>query len=790
MSIERMKLTIQGAVQGIGFRPFIYRLAADLALRGYVLNDSRGVTVEVEGPRPDLVRFLERLPTEKPPLAIIHLLTPEWLPPAGYQQFEIRHSSEQGNKITLMLPDIATCDACLSEVLDPANRRYRYPFTNCTNCGPRFSIIQALPYDRPNTTMRHFPMCPDCQGEYDDPSNRRFHAQPNACPRCGPRLWLEDATSAKSAKIKGETDDALPQVAAALRAGQLVALKGVGGFHLLADARSSTAIARLRERKSRPDKPFAFMVRDMQQAHTLCHISPPEEALLCSPEAPIVLMQCREGAPVAPNVAPNTTLLGVMLPHSPLHHMLLREVGFPLVATSGNLRDEPVCTDNQEAKERLGQIADLFVLHDRPIARHGDDSIARVVGGTPQLARRARGYAPLPVLLPGALPPLLAVGAHLKNTIALSVPRQDGQTSPPHTPVFLSQHIGDLETPEALAAFERVAADFMRMYDVFPVAIAHDLHPDYRSTRQASEMVQQAGWEGVPLIAVQHHHAHLAACLAEHGVDSVEGVALGVTWDGSGYGTDGTVWGGEFLRGSAASYTRTAHLRPFHLPGGDAAVREPCRVALALLWELYGEKVLEWDDLAPLRDLTSREQRLLAQMMYQNLNAPITTSAGRLFDGVAALIGLRQRVTFEGQAAVELEHIADPACKAAYPLLLTRQRASMVLDWQPMVEALLYDVRHAVSHAIMAARFHNTLVEGIMMVAQAVGEKRVALTGGCFQNLLLTERTAQHLQRAGFEVLLHRQVPPNDGGISLGQVAVAAAALGKEAEMKQTGSTV
>ena len=631
-NLRRLRVEIHGAVQGVGFRPFVYRLATDLALTGWVINDTQGVFIEVEGPDAALRRFLERLSAEVPPRAIVQSIESAWLEPVGFERFEIRHSDNTGAKTVLVLPDIATCPDCLAEVFDSADRRHRYPFTNCTNCGPRFTIIEALPYDRPNTTMRRFTLCPDCLAEYENPLDRRFHAQPNACPVCGPRLtlWtmddrrpttdegsqadLQSSLVTRHSSLVALGDDALRSAAEALRAGRIVAVKGLGGFHLMADAGNDAAIRRLRESKPRRAKPFAIMARDLAQVQALCSVPPAAEALLTSAEAPIVLLEKglgirdqgaeirtqrtegeeassavgRRSSVVSAEVAPDNPYLGVMLPYTPLHHLLLRETGFPVVATSGNLSDEPICTDEIEAMQRLGHIADVFLVHDRPIARHVDDSVAWIVRGVPRLLRRARGYAPLPVMLKDAAPTILAVGAHLKNTIALSVGRQ----------VFISQHIGDLETPEAMAAFERVIADFLRLYEAQPVAIAHDLHPDYASTRWQVERsnVQLANVQ--TSIAVQHHHAHLAACLAENAVD---GPALGVTWDGTGYGVDGTIWGGEFLLGDASGFERVAHLRPFRLPGGDAAVKEPRRVALALLWELYGDAALEMDDLAPIR---------------------------------------------------------------------------------------------------------------------------------------------------------------------------------------------
>jgi hydrogenase maturation protein HypF len=859
---RRLRVEIHGAVQGVGFRPYVYRLAAELGLLGWVLNDTEGVFIEVEGAEATLARFLDRLPVETPPRAIVQSISSIWLPTTGYAQFEIRHSDSAGAKTALILPDVATCPDCLGELLAPDDRRHRYPFTNCTNCGPRFSIIEALPYDRPNTTMRGFTMCPACQAEYDSPLDRRFHAQPNACPVCGPRITLfgrktkderpksDGQTSSvlrpSSFVINAQENEALVCAADLIRAGKILAVKGLGGFHLLVDARDAAAINRLRERKHRYAKPFAVMAPDLAQANLLCDVSTEAAALLASAEAPIVLLEKRAGArsqgsgirdqesedrrqetagdkssvsdppssfvlrrpsSVADEVAPDNPYLGVMLPYTPLHHLLLAELDFPVVATSGNLTDEPICTDEGDAFQRLGYIADAFLVHDRPIARHVDDSVAWIMRGVPRLLRRARGYAPLPVLLRDEAPTILAVGAHLKNTVALSVGRQ----------VFISQHIGDLETPEAMLAFERVIADFLQMYEARPVAIAHDLHPEYLSTKWAVEQGRGGAGErrsrgdgeraAAPLhsssppllLPVQHHHAHLAACLVENGTD---GPALGVTWDGTGYGIDGTIWGGEFLLGDASGFTRVAHLRPFRLLGGDAAVYEPKRVALALLFEMYGDAVLDMDDLAAVCAFSVSERHLLSRMLARGVNAPVTTSAGRLFDGVAALIGLNQEVSFEGQAAMALEFAADGREGGAYPFGLTtpapalracdgrrcgedggrrteEQDAPSVLDWQPMIEAILADLRAGVEQGIIAARFHNALVDAIIAVARSVGQSRVALTGGCFQNRLLTERAAERLERAGFEVLLHRLVPPNDGGISLGQIAVAAARLGR-----------
>jgi hydrogenase maturation protein HypF len=775
--MKRLRVEVRGAVQGVGFRPFVYRLATELGLSGWVLNDVRGVEVEVEGAEEALEAFRGRLEAEAPPRSVVRSVSSSWLPTAGFASFEIRKSEGTGAKSVSVLPDLATCADCLRELRDPADRRHRYPFLNCTSCGPRFTIVRALPYDRPNTTMRAFALCADCRREYEEPRDRRFHAQPTACPACGPRLALWNE--------RGETfdrdDAALLGAARALLDGRIVAVKGLGGFHLCCDGRNADAVARLRARKVRRERPLALMVRDVAAARALCEVSPAAERWLLSPEAPILLLPRLASADVAPNVAPESTRLGVMLPSTPLHHLLLGAVDVPLVATSGNLSDEPIAIDEREALRRLAGIADLFLVHDRPIERHADDSVAWLHGQELQILRRARGFAPLPVPVALELPPLLAVGAHLKNVVGLGL----------GSGVVLSQHVGDLETPEALAAFERVIADLLCLWEAAPVAIAHDLHPDYLSTRWALRAAAGDESEGplppallgaasagrLRLVPVQHHHAHLAACLAENEVD---GPALGVTWDGTGYGTDGTVWGGEFLLGDAARFTRVAHIRPFRLPGGDAAVKEPHRPALALLLELFGESVLDRDDLAPVASFSPTERALLARMVATGTHSPVTTSAGRLFDSVAALVGLHPHSAFEGQAAMALEALADPFERGAYPFPLVPAAAPgapALLDWGPLVLALLEEGARGVPASIRSARFHNALVDGIAAVAKCIGERRVALSGGCFQNRRLVERVSERLAAEGFEVLTHRLVPPNDGGIALGQVLVAAASL-------------
>ncbi len=861
-------------MQGVGFRPFVHRLATGLGLAGWVNNSPQGVFIEVEGPHAALEQFLLRLEAEKPVRSFIQSLEASWLDAVGFKTFEIRASETGGSKTTLVLPDIATCPDCLREIFDPQNRRYRYPFTNCTNCGPRFSIIESLPYDRTNTSMKKFTMCPQCQAEYDDPGDRRFHAQPNACPVCGPRLEFWQSRTGilpvSDSKNNGDRRDACPTnhdalLAAtnAIREGKIVAVKGLGGFHLMAGARNEDPVRRLRERKQREEKPFALMFPSLESIKAACEVSPLEERLLRSPEAPIVLLrrlvrphpgplpQERENRLlVAPSIAPNNTYLGVMLPYTPLHHLLMAELEFPIVATSGNLSDEPICTDEHEALERLGSIADAFLVHNRPIVRHVDDSIVRVMLDRELVLRRARGYAPLPIQLriadcglrnekgTGANAKsevrspkseiVLAVGAHLKNTVALSVGNQ----------VFISQHIGDLETEPAYAAFRRVITDFQKLYDAKPDIIAADLHPDYLSTKFAQQLASErgsldpqysvtrsivvtaaptpairaaaAGDSRAPqphYVGVQHHIAHVLSCLAEN---EIAPPVLGVSWDGTGYGTDGTIWGGEFFRVTDKTVKRIAHLRQFQLPGGDLAVKEPRRTALGLLFEIFGESIFPGQSVrregapgstrgacAPLAAFSSAELVTLKTMLAKKLNSPVTSSAGRLFDAVASLINLRQQIRFEGQAATELEFALDGIeTDEAYQLRIAEcevrnatrgdarptktlnselrtPNSEIVLDWAPMIEAILTDVKNGVSVGIISARFHNALAAGIVAVAKHAGQNRVALSGGCFQNRYLTERTVRRLQAVGFRPYWHQRVPPNDGGIALGQVVAA-----------------
>jgi hydrogenase maturation protein HypF len=753
VSAERAKVIVRGAVQGVGFRPFVYRLAGELGLNGWVLNSTRGVFVEVEGEGETVRRFLLRLEKEKPPRAIIHSLEFAILDPAGYKGFEIRYSDESGAKSVLILPDIATCPDCLRETFDPRDRRYRYPFTNCTNCGPRFSIIEALPYDRPNTSMKKFAMCPQCDREYHDPADRRFHAQPNACPLCGPQLEFWDGAG----HVLSRGDRALTQAADIVRSGSILALKGLGGFQLIVDAENESAVMRLRSRKQREEKPFALMAPSLDAIREACIVSELEERLLLSPESPIVLLERRASAGrLAASLAPGNPTLGIMLPYTPLHHLLLRELGCEIVATSGNLTDEPICIDESEAVERLRGIADGFLVHDRPIVRHVDDSVVRVIRGRELVLRRARGYAPLPLHLKEPLPCVLAVGAHLKNSVALSV----------GTDVFMSQHIGDLATNQAFQAFRRVSEDLLQLWEATPAVIACDMHPEYLSTKHASRLA-------APVHAVQHHWAHVLSCMAEN---EVEPPALGVSWDGTGCGTDGTIWGGEFLLARGGSFERVARFRQFRLPGGEAAIRQPSRAALGVLFEVWGDDALARVDLPPVRDFPEDQLRVIRRMLARGLNAPVTSSAGRLFDAVASLIGLRQRVSFEGQAAMELEFAIQPGINASYPFEI-RNGPPLIVDWGPAIEGIVSDVVCGRPSGSISAKFHNMLAEIVRVVALRVGEAKIVLTGGCFQNRHLTEACLQRLLDAGFRPYWHQRVPPNDGGISLGQVVAAAGAL-------------
>jgi len=773
MALKGVRIHITGIVQGVGFRPFVYGLATRHALNGWVRNTSAGVDIEVEGAQIELESFLDALQAEAPPLSRIDSFQLDWIPANGFTSFEIVHSEGKPGDFIPISPDVSICDDCLQELFDPADRRYRYPFINCTNCGPRFTIIKDIPYDRPKTTMGVFEMCPACFSEYEDPLNRRFHAQPVACPDCGPHVWLE-YTAGEFYK-----SEAILVTRQLLAQGRIVAIKGLGGFHLACDATNPQAVAELRRRKLRVDKPFALMMLALETISKHCFVDPQEQELLLSRQRPIVILDKRPESEIASQVAPNQATLGVMLPYTPLHYLLLEpEPGFPeaLVMTSGNLSEEPIATGNDEARQRLGELADAFLLHDRDIHIRCDDSVIRTtnINGTGQEGvhpdihttayplRRARGYAPNPVQLHMDLPPLLATGPELKNTFCLTRDKY----------AFVSHHIGDLENYETLRAFEEGIRHYERLFRIAPQAIAYDLHPDYLATRYA---LNRATTESLPAIGVQHHHAHIAACLAENSHPGDRPV-IGLSLDGTGYGEDGAIWGGEVLLADYAGFDRAYHLAYIPLPGGDQAVREPWRVALAHLHQAS----IPWDeDLPPVIHALQQPSDvgkpldLLRRQITGGINAPPTSSMGRLFDAVSSLLNVRQVVNYEAQAAIELEALADPDETGAYPFAIEGN----LLNPTPMIEGLVSDLRKGVSTPILSARFHNAIAQLMHQVCRKIHTEtslnEVALSGGVWQNKTLLKKAFHLLAGDGFKVYLHHQVPANDGGISLGQAVIA-----------------
>ena len=784
----RRSALVRGVVQGVGFRPFVYRLAHEEGLAGFVGNDTDGVNLEIEGPEVRVEAFLDRLRSEQPPMARIDSVTVRELPATGEAEFRIVASEVVGRVSTGIPADAATCPDCLSELLSPLDRRYRYPFLNCTNCGPRFTITRSIPYDRPQTSMAKFPMCPACQSEYDDPLNRRFHAQPNACWDCGPRVWLVSAdgnklpgvsrtsvfaNSANSANpANSANSDPVDQTINLLLSGNIVAIKGIGGFHLSVDATSRAAVMRLRERKRRYGKPLAVMVRDMEAARAICALTAEEESLLSTTARPIVLAQRREGCAIADAVAPGIPWLGLFLPYAPLQHLLFADSRVrALVMTSANLSEEPIAIDNDEALTRLGAIADAFLMHDREILQRCDDSVAAVVDGAPQLLRRARGFVPLGVPLPFDAPPLLAVGGHLKNVFALARGRF----------VYQSQHLGDLENLTGLEFFRESLDHLMRTFEIEPQAVVHDLHPGYLSTTWAREWAQE---RGLPLIAVQHHHAHIAGCMAEHGLT---GSVIGLALDGTGYGSDGKIWGGEVLIAKLASFERFAHLEYVPMPGGEAAIKEPWRMALGALHAAGFD--VESEQMLALLGADQSETRVLKRMIERQINSPMTSSLGRLFDAVASVVRGRRVMDYEAQSAIELESIAvdesDRFEQGEYvPELHEADEGSgsvTVIRTGKMWNAVLADLWRGVPASRISARFHAGIAEGFINAAAnariETSINAVALSGGCMHNRRLARLLREGFEEEGFEVFQHRSVSPGDGGLSYGQIAVAAAML-------------
>jgi len=770
----RQRWSLSGLVQGVGFRPFVHRLATALELAGEVWNHPGGVCFEIEGRAAALAEFAQRFDAELPaPARVDHRLVTT-IAACAATGFTIRASAE-GGQPGAVLPDLAICDACRRELLDPADRRHGYPFLNCTHCGPRFTILRDLPYDRSRTTMAGFGLCDDCAAEYADPGDRRFHAQPTACAVCGPQLallvpekrcqepfsgWGEPSldSARPGQKEVPDTFSPLAEAVARLRRGEVLAVKGLGGYHLACDAADEAAVARLRERKHREARPLAVMVLDLAAARALGQVGEPEAALLQSPAAPVVLLDRQPEAPLAPSIAPGLPTVGVMLAYTPLHVLLLQQFGGPLVMTSGNLSDEPIAHLDDDARQRLGELADAMLVHNRPIERRCDDSVMMLWQGEPLPVRRSRGYAPAPLRCgPAAHPVVLAVGAHQKNTFCFL---RGGEA-------LLSHHIGDLENAAALESFETGIADFRRLFELTPAVVAHDAHPDYLATRYAIELAER---DGLATVEVQHHHAHIAACLADNEVD---GPVIGLAFDGTGLGPDGTIWGGEVLLADRADYRRVGALRPFRLAGGEAAVKEGWRVACDLAAQA---------DVAYVAAAAGQRQAFVSQMLAHGVRCLETTSAGRLFDGFSALLGIRELSRYEGEGAVALEGVADRDEAGALPFDVVSAPAGLEIDWRPAVVAVLQRLDDGVSVGVLAAQFHRGLAAAAVGLAASIadetGVRTVALSGGCFMNRLLSQRVAEGLNAVGLTMLRHRRVPPNDGGLCLGQAVVAAARLG------------
>ena len=751
------RLKVKGIVQGVGFRPFVFQLAVHYGLKGEVANTASGVSIHIEGRAGQVASFERDLSAKSPPLAYVFEISSQTETIKNYTAFAIVKSQSGSERSTLISPDVSVCNDCLQELFDPDNRRYLYPFINCTNCGPRYTIIDDIPYDRPNTSMSRFKMCATCQAEYDDPTDRRFHAQPNACAACGPHVSLYDNRGQKIDDL-----DPIEKTVELLTQGYIVAIKGLGGFHLAVDAENTVAVVRLRKRKHREEKPFAIMSRNIEEIQAYAHVPPEEQKLLSSPQRPIVLLKKKTPHSIAAEVAPRNKYFGTMLPYTPLHYLLLNNHFTALVMTSGNLSEEPLAIDNQDAFERLSDIADYFLIHNRDIYLRSDDSIVRRSGGATRFIRRSRGFIPTPLFLNHSVPQILACGAELKNTVCLT---KDNNA-------FLSQHIGDLENLATYEFLKLTAEHMQRILDIHPEIIACDLHPDYLSTRYAEEQ------KNTEKIQVQHHHAHIVSCMAENRAD---GPVIGLSFDGTGYGNDGNLWGGEILIAEAGGFTRAAHLAYIPMPGGAAAIKEPWRMAVSYLYDTFGEAL--WDLDLPVFNKISREKiKIIVEMITKKINSPLTSSLGRLFDGVASIIGLRNQVHFEGQAAMELEMIAGAKTSATYDWEWTSNDIYRVLT-EPIIRGVLRDVEKGIPPSQISSKFHMTLIRLFTSLCDGIrkdtGLNRVALSGGVFQNSLLLTGLIASLANRRFEVYTHHRVPANDGGISLGQAVVAAATLNR-----------
>jgi hydrogenase maturation protein HypF len=758
--MKRVEINITGIVQGIGFRPFVYHLAETHSIRGWVLNNGKGVLIDAESEDGSLHQFIEDIPAHAPPLARIESFTVKYLDPVGYVTFEIRKSEDAQEKFVLISPDVATCDECLSELFSPKDFRYRYPFINCTLCGPRFTIIKDIPYDRHKTTMAPFKMCPVCQKEYEYPSDRRFHAQPNACSACGPSLYLEDREG------KEVSGDPIEKTLEFLKNGQIAAIKGLGGFHLACDAKNQDAVSSLRSRKFREDKPFAVMCRNIDEVKEHCEVSEDEEKLLLSVERPIVILRRREDSSIAHAVAPYQNTLGVVLPYSPLHHLLLNGPLKTLVMTSGNISDEPISYKNEEGSHRLSTIADYFLFHNREIHMRCDDSVTRVFEGKSYILRRSRGYVPSPIKLPYPLEMILACGGELKNTFCLTRGNY----------AFISHHIGDLENLETLTSYEEGIKHFKKLFYIEPKAVAYDLHPDYLSTQYALSIPD------IRRVGVQHHHAHIVSAMAENGI---EGDVIGVALDGTGFGLDGTIWGGEFIKANLRDFERLAHLRNVPMPGGSMVIREPWRMAMVYLSEAFGEEAgsLRID---LMKRIDFQKWGILKRAIEKKINTPWTSSMGRLFDAVSSLLSIRDEVHYEGQAAIELEMMADQGVKERYPFTIHQDKTPMVIDPGEMIRAIVRDLIDGTPSARISGKFHRTIARLITETCEAIRSKeelnRVVLSGGVFQNFFLLPLVTEGLKSSGFDVYTHHLVPANDGGISLGQAVIAQMSLFKRSD--------
>ncbi|MCF8110841.1 MAG: carbamoyltransferase HypF [Desulfobacteraceae bacterium] len=753
--LSARRLHIKGIVQGVGFRPFIYKLALGCGLKGTVANDASGVIIHVEGRAEDIGAFIRGVYDRKPPLALITEITENKIKPVGFENFSILQSKPDKSRNTLISPDISICEDCLQELFDPADRRFKYPFINCTNCGPRYTIIDDIPYDRPNTSMKNFKMCRKCRAEYENPEDRRFHAQPNACHVCGPHVSLHDAAGSRL-----QAEDTIKDAAGLLKQGYILAIKGLGGFHLAADAENSNAVKTLRHRKLREEKPFAMMSPGLEQIRQYAILNSEEQAMLESPRRPIVLLRKSGSSPISEEVSPGNRYFGVMLPYTPLHYLLMNTGFTALVMTSGNLSEEPIVIDNSDALCRLSGIADFYLMHNRDIYLRCDDSIARHAAGAHRIIRRSRGYVPNPVFLKHTVPQILACGAELKNTVCLTKNDQ----------AFVSQHIGDMENLRTLDFFRLTISHMKRILDIEPEAIACDMHPDYMSTKYGLEQ------QNIRLIPIQHHHAHIASSMAENRID---GEVIGLAFDGTGYGTDGRIWGGEILTASMASFQRAAHMSWAPMPGGNAAIKEPWRMAAAYLKHTFGNG-FEKLDLPVFKNIPGSDLELISRMICRGVNSPLTSSLGRLFDAVAAIIGIRSRVRFEGQAAMELEMMApenDMSGADIYPYELP-SAGSREIPVGPIIAGVVKDSEKRISCRQISTRFHQTLINLFSDLCVRIrgqnGLNRVVLSGGVFQNVILLKGLMRMLEERGFEVYTHSLVPANDGGISLGQAAVAA----------------